>query len=189
MPKRRLSTLFTLSALAMLGSGAALHAADEAHKHGDHGGGKPVAWAKLFDAQGREAGRVKLTAGEHGLNGMVDVTGITPGAHGIHLHTTGKCEAPGFTTAGGHLNPDGKQHGLQNPQGSHQGDLPDLIVGADGKGHAMFTAHTSEATLFDADGAAFVVHAAPDDGKTDPSGNSGARILCGVLEKPGKVKN
>lgn len=184
MPKRRLSLLLPLGAALALGNGGVLLAADAAH-HDGHGG-KPVAWAKLHDAQGREAGVVKLTLGEHGLNGMATVNGIAPGAHGIHLHTTGKCDAPGFTTAGGHLNPDAKQHGLQNPQGSHQGDLPDLVVGADGKGHGMFVAHTTIDTLFDADGTAVVVHAAPDDGKTDPSGNSGARILCGVLEKPGK---
>ncbi|MFT3967792.1 MAG: superoxide dismutase family protein [Sphingobium sp.] len=188
MPTHRLLPLLSLGALVALGGGAALQA-QGASQHAGHGGapGKPpLAWAKLLDAQGREAGRVRLAAGEHGLDGVVDVTGIAPGAHGIHLHTTGKCEAPDFASAGGHLNPDARQHGLQNPQGSHQGDLPDLIVGADGKGHGMFTAHTTEATIFDADGTAFVVHAAPDDGKTDPSGNSGARILCGVLEKPVK---
>ena len=88
-----------------------------------------------------------------------------------------------FTTAGGHLNPDSKQHGLENPMGAHQGDLPEIIVAADGTGHATFPARTTLDTLFDADGAAFVVHAAADDNKTDPTGNSGARILCGVLER------
>lgn len=178
MSKRRLSLTLSLSALAMLGTSAAY-----ATHHGDHGA-KPLAWAKLLDAQGREAGKVKLMAGAHGLDGSVEVTGVSPGPHGIHLHTTGKCDGPDFTTAGGHLNPDNKKHGLQNPQGPHQGDLPDLIVGPDGKGQVSFMAHTTAETLFDADGTAFVVHATADDGKTDPSGNSGARILCGVLEKP-----
>ena len=183
MPTHRLISL--LSAGTLLVASGALHA--EEHQHAGHGA-KPLAWAKLLDAQGKEAGRVRLSAGTSGLDGMVDVHDVAPGAHGIHLHTTGKCEAPAFTSAGSHLNPDNKQHGLQNPLGAHQGDLPDLVVGADGKGHGMFTAHVSEATLFDADGTAFVVHAAPDDGKTDPSGNSGARILCGVLEKPGPMR-
>ncbi|MET0239731.1 MAG: superoxide dismutase family protein, partial [Sphingobium sp.] len=133
--------------------------------------------------QGRDAGTVVLAADGDAIKGMAQVKGIAAGAHGIHIHTTGKCEGPAFTSAGGHLNPDGKKHGLQNPEGSHQGDLPDLVVAADGTGKGSFTAHTSVASLFDADGSAVVVHAAPDDGKTDPSGNSGARLLCGVLEK------
>lgn len=183
MPKHRLTPLLSLGALVALAHGGAAMAQGEEHHH--HGGGKPIGWAKLQDAKGADAGTVKLFAGTDGaIHGVADVTGATPGEHGIHLHTTGKCEGPAFTTAGGHLNPDGKQHGLQNPQGAHQGDLPNIVVGADGKGHATFTAHTTEAAIFDADGTALVVHAAPDDGKTDPSGNSGARILCGVIEKP-----
>ncbi len=173
-----LRTAALLTGLAILGTGA--YAAPHAAKV------KPAAQAKLIDAQGRDAGLVTLTLNQGMIDGVVDVTGISPGSHGIHLHTTGKCDAPAFTTAGGHLNPDGKQHGFLNPMGAHQGDLPDLVVGADGKGHGTFMAHTSLATLFDADGAAFVVHAGPDDGKTDPSGNSGGRILCGVLQKTGK---
>jgi Cu-Zn family superoxide dismutase len=103
----------------------------------------------------------------------------------MHIHSVGKCETPDFKTAGGHLNPTMKQHGVDNPMGSHQGDLPELSIGADGSGHGVFTAHTSLAALFDADGASFVVHAAADDNKTDPSGNSGARVLCGVLTPTG----
>lgn len=170
-----------VAAATLLGMVSAAQAEDHsAH----HGGGKPVAWAKLYDAQGKEAGHVKLMQGKDAVSGVVSAGGIAPGAHGIHIHTTGKCDAPGFTTAGGHLNPDGKQHGLQNPQGPHQGDLPDLIAGADGKGRATFAAHTSVERLFDTDGSAFIVHAGADDGKTDPSGNSGARVLCGVFQKP-----
>ncbi|HEX7857101.1 MAG TPA: superoxide dismutase family protein [Sphingobium sp.] len=183
MPKRSLTPLLTLCALAALGSGSMLVA--QANHH--HGGGKPLAWATLHNAEGKDAGSVKLFAGTDGMiHGVADVTGISPGAHGIHLHTTGKCDAPAFTTAGGHLNPENKQHGLENPMGAHEGDLPNLLVGADGKGHGTFMVHATEAALFDADGTAVVVHAAPDDNKTDPSGNSGARILCGVLERPSK---
>lgn len=182
MPTRRLIPLLSLSLLFAAAHGSAAFAQEEHHHHG---GGKPLGWAKLKDGAGADAGTVKLFAAPDGtVRGVADVTGATPGEHGIHLHTTGKCEGPAFTTAGGHLNPDGKQHGLQNPQGSHQGDLPNITVGADGKGHATFTAHTSEAALFDADGTSVVVHAVADDNKTDPSGNSGARLLCGVLEKP-----
>lgn len=145
----------------------------------------PGAQAKLYDATGREAGFVVLTQKGDDFTGTVSVNGISAGPHGIHLHAVGKCDAPAFTTAGGHLNPDNKQHGLDNPMGAHQGDLPELVVGADGTGHGTFTAKTTLAALFDTDGTAFVVHAAADDNKTDPSGNSGARILCGVLEPVG----
>lgn len=179
-PHRRISVLAITALAATVLGGCASYAAPKTSAS------TPVATSVLHDAQGREAGTVALTLDGGMLHGIVDVNGISPGSHGIHIHATGKCDAPGFTTAGGHLNPAGKQHGLHNPLGSHQGDLPDVIVGADGKGHGSFMAHTTLATLFDADGAAFVVHAAPDDGKTDPSGNSGGRILCGVLEKSGK---
>lgn len=172
-----LSAIGAATLLSVTGAAYAAHHAPAA---------KPVATAVLHDAQGREAGLVTLSGTDGMFDGIVDVTGISAGSHGIHLHTTGKCDAPAFTTAGGHLNPEGKQHGLLNPLGAHQGDLPDVVVGADGKGHGSFMAHTTLATLFDADGTAFVVHAGPDDGKTDPSGNSGGRILCGVLEKSGK---
>lgn len=176
-PLPRLSFLAPIG-LALLG-GCSMYATHDSPES------RPGAQAKLYDAEGREAGFVMLTEKGDGLNGVVNVNGVPAGSHGIHIHSVGKCEAPGFTSAGPHLNPAGKQHGLMNPMGAHEGDLPDLIVAADGTGHASFVAHTTIAALFDADGAAFVVHAGPDDMKTDPSGNSGARILCGVLEKVG----
>ncbi|MEJ5977217.1 superoxide dismutase family protein [Novosphingobium sp. PS1R-30] len=117
----------------------------------------------------------------------IEVTGVAPGAHGAHLHTVGKCEAPDFSTAGGHLNPHGKLHGTANPQGPHLGDLPNLIAGTDGKGALTAgltgTAAQLTAALFDADGTAVVIHAGPDDNRTDPSGNSGGRVACGVLTR------
>ena len=122
-----------------------------------------------------------------GLRITATAAGLPPGPHGFHVHTTGKCDAPGFTTAGGHLNPMGKMHGTDNPMGSHLGDLPNLIVRADGTAslsrRLSGDAATLTSALFDADGTAIVVHAGPDDYKTDPSGNSGARIACGVLTK------
>lgn len=140
------------------------------------------ATAILKDASGKEAGKVVLKpAHHHGLEGMIHVTGLTPGEHGIHVHAVGKCEGPAFASAAGHLNPTGKQHGLKNPQGPHLGDLPQLVAGADGSAHLTFPVHSDFAALFDADGAAFVVHAGPDDMMTDPAGNSGGRVLCGVF--------
>jgi Cu-Zn family superoxide dismutase len=151
----------------------------------DSGKRKPGAEAKLYDGEGHEAGYVVLTPQGDNLAGVIDVHGFAPGLHGMHIHAVGKCEGPDFKSAGGHLNPDMKQHGFENPMGAHQGDLPELSVTPAGTGHGVFTAHTTLPAIFDADGGSFVVHAAPDDNKTDPSGNSGARMLCGVLTPMG----
>jgi Cu-Zn family superoxide dismutase len=119
----------------------------------------------------------------------VQVTGMPPGPHGIHFHAVGSCEstsAGAFSGAGGHFNPLGRQHGLDNPQGPHGGDAPNFTVNADGTGRASFTTDrvslTSGSTsLFDADGSSIVIHAAADDQISQPAGNSGGRIACGVL--------
>ncbi len=137
--------------------------------------------AELKDKNGKSAGKVTLTAACDHLMGSVEATGLTPGAHGMHIHAVGKCDGPDFTTAGGHLNPTGKKHGLDNPEGPHQGDIKALEVGADGTGKQSFMAHSSIAAILDADGGAFVIHAGPDDQKSDPAGNSGGRVLCGVF--------
>jgi Cu-Zn family superoxide dismutase len=108
----------------------------------------------------------------------VQAAGLPPGVHGIHLHAVGRCEGPDFKSAGGHWNPAGKQHGHDNPLGAHLGDLPNLTVGADGRGAANFSI---QGDMADADGTSLVIHAQPDDNKTDPSGNSGDRIACAVL--------
>jgi Cu-Zn family superoxide dismutase len=149
--------------------------------------------ATLRDATGRAVGTVRLTQTDGGAL-VVDasVTDLAAGPHGIHLHAVGSCEATGttaFGAAGGHFNPTGAAHGLASPRGAHAGDLPNLEVGAGGSGR--LTATTDRATLaagastslLDADGAAVVVHAAADDGTTDPAGNSGARVACGVIER------
>lgn len=164
--------------------GSTTHAAAQHASHTSHA--RPAAQARLVDSAGKEAGRVTFMVMGDMLTGVVNASGLTPGVHAMHIHAVGKCEGPAFTSAGPHLNPDAKQHGLENPLGAHQGDLPELTAGADGKAHATFTARTTLPALFDADGAVFVVHAAADDNKTDPSGNSGARILCGVLEPGAK---
>jgi Cu-Zn family superoxide dismutase len=139
----------------------------------------------LRDANGAEVGTVTLQPGSHGTRVMVHVRGMTPGDHGTHLHQVARCEGPAFTTAGAHWNPEGKQHGWANPLGHHMGDLPNLTVGADGTGVLDFTVPApftpGPSSVFDADGSALVVHAAADDNKTDPSGNSGARIACAAL--------
>lgn len=142
--------------------------------------------AQLANAEGRPIGTAVFyrRAGETTVS--ITVNG-TPGAvHGMHLHAVGKCEAP-FTSAGPHLNPGGHQHGKDNPQGAHLGDLPNVTIDKAGLGTANASlgldAAAIDAALFDADGTAVVLHAAADDYRTDPSGNSGARIACGVLNR------
>ena len=112
----------------------------------------------------------------------VSLAKIDPGDHGVHVHTTGSCEAPTFESAGGHWNPESQTHGLEDPAGQHAGDMPNLTVAEDGTGTMDYqlVGGTFEG-LLDADGSAFVVHADPDDQMTDPSGNSGDRIACGTF--------
>ena len=137
--------------------------------------------APLKDAAGNAAGSVTLMDMGGHLMGKITASGLKPGNHGMHIHAVGKCDAPDFASAGGHLNPTAKKHGLDNPDGPHQGDMPQLVAGADGKASQDIVSHSTIAAILDADGGAFVVHADADDQKTDPSGNSGGRILCGVF--------
>lgn len=146
-----------------------------------------VASGILRNANGAPAGSVVLlTAGDQ-ITLNVSAIGLPKGPHGLHLHTTGSCDGPDFKSAGAHLNPHGMQHGSANPAGSHLGDLPNLVADGYGAGTVTTILHdgrsTIEAALFDSDGTAIVVHADPDDYKTDPSGNSGARIACAVLKR------
>jgi len=141
-----------------------------------------AAMALLNDATGAGVGRVTVSPlGTGKLRLMLSVSGMTPGVHAFHVHTTGRCEAPAFTTAGGHWNPAMKQHGRDNPMGAHAGDMPNLTVGADGRGQQTAEIDGNLAGLLDADGAAVIVHAAADDYRTDPTGNAGARLACGVV--------
>lgn len=150
--------------------------------------GTPVAGgqratAMLHNANGVDVGRATATEVAGGIRFTLDAKALTAGTHGSHIHMVGRCDAPDFTTAGGHWNPTGMKHGSMNPQGPHEGDLPNLIIGTDGRGTIGITIPgATMAGLLDADGAAFVVHAGADDLMTDPSGNSGGRIACGVFQ-------
>jgi len=143
--------------------------------------------ATLRLANGLPGGTAQLLASGSQVNISIALAGISPGTHGVHLHMVGSCEAPDFATAGGHLNPGNRQHGTSNPAGSHLGDLPNVTIGGNGLGAVSATlpgtADEALAQLFDADGTAVVVHANADDYRTDPSGNSGGRIACGVLTR------
>lgn len=146
--------------------------------------GGASATAMLMTASGAPAGRASATEVAGGVRFTIDASGMPAGTHGAHVHMTGRCDAPGFETAGGHWNPTQMKHGTMNPQGPHQGDLPNLVIGNDGRGTIGATIPGATlAGLLDADGAAMVVHAGADDLKTDPSGNSGGRIACGVFQQ------
>lgn len=145
------------------------------------------AMAEIVDGQGQTKGRAMLMQGKDGIHVAVQGVGLTPGVHAVHIHTTGACTAPDFKDAGGHWNPTMKQHGHDNPAGQHMGDMPNMIVAADGTGKletviagAMMTG--GDKPLLDADGAAVVIHAAADDYKSDPAGNAGGRIACGIIK-------
>ena len=138
----------------------------------------------MRDTMGRDVGTLVLTNTAGGLMLGGTVRGLPPGTHGIHVHTTGRCEPP-FVTAGAHWNPMNRMHGLQNPEGPHLGDMPNVNVSADGS--ATVSAVTAGGTLrgrdalMDGDGAAVVIHMSADDNRSDPAGNSGSRIACGVV--------
>ncbi len=153
-----------------------------------------TATAELRNAQGQVVGAGTFTDVSGGVRIVVEVRDLPPGEKGVHIHAVGKCDPPGFTSAGGHFNPGRRQHGLLNPQGPHAGDLPNIRVDDDGNGRLetmteRVTVTAGPTSILDADGSALVVHAAPDDFKTDPTGNSGARIACGVItrSRPGSA--
>ncbi len=145
------------------------------------------AGTSMRNVQGQVVGEAAAARDGNVVKVRVTVRGFTPGTYGVHLHQVGRCDAPDFASAGPHWNPAGRQHGRLNPQGPHLGDLPNLEVRANGAGRIDFDVAVPAGTepgvnpLLDADGTSVVIHATADDERTDPSGNSGARIACGVL--------
>ena len=164
-------TLAVLLAVA-LGLGSTAYAADKAS-------------AVLKDKDGKEVGKVELTDTPSGVLLRLVLDGVTPGDHAFHVHAVGKCEPPDFKSAGPHFNTDETKHGLMNAEGPHSGDMPNLHVPDSGKLtvevlNEMVTLDAEQA-LLDDDGSAIVVHAVADDYATDPAGNAGDRIACGVV--------
>lgn len=170
--------LLPLTAIgAVLSACATTSATDEA----------PIASATLIDQSGKSIGTAQLV--ERGSTYVMRLAaeGLPPGAHGFHLHTAGKCTTPDFQSAGGHLNPAGNEHGKLNAKGAHLGDLPNIDVPANGRLTADIPLNGRPADLsqhvFDSDGTSVMIHAQPDDYRSDPTGGAGTRIACGVLQR------
>jgi Cu-Zn family superoxide dismutase len=168
-----------LLAVATLLAGCASTAEDKAWQSAE---------AILKDKAGKQVGSATFIQTPEGVRIALTGYRLPPGSHGVHIHAVGRCEPPEFTTAGAHFNPGNKQHGQANPAGPHAGDLPNLVVGASGEGGLDIT--TKAITLTPGPNSvvgdkttSLVVHANADDGKTDPTGNSGGRIACGVITK------
>lgn len=142
--------------------------------------------ATLRTAVGRDTARASASQIGDSIRVRIEALDMPRGSYGVHIHSVGRCDAPDFASAGPHWNPTGQQHGKNNPAGMHKGDMPNLLVGTDGRGSVEINLPASQLfggdmPMLDADGAAIIIHERADDYQTDPSGNSGARIACGVF--------
>jgi len=150
----------------------------------------PSAGVNLKDSTGRIVGSAVFLQQDDGVRILLDVKGLPGGIKAVHIHAGGRCEAPSFDSAGPHFNPTKAEHGSANPKGPHAGDLPNITVDETGQGHlevtnSLVNLRVGPASLFDGNGTTLVVHEGPDDLRTDPAGNSGARLACGPVVRGG----
>jgi Cu-Zn family superoxide dismutase len=143
---------------------------------------------KLSDTKGKTLGTATLVPDPAGVKITLAVEGLPPGDHAIHIHETAKCDGPDFKSAGGHFNPEHKQHGFDNPQGPHAGDMPNFTADAKGASTASVVApgvtlDNGPHSVFTGGGTALVIHEKADDMKTDPAGAAGNRIACGLIKR------
>jgi Cu-Zn family superoxide dismutase len=180
MPDYRFAALLVAGTLAACGG--------QARGPGGRPVEEPTATASLIDSTGARVGVATFSDSAGTGRLAVSVTGLAPGRHGMHIHENGTCTPPDFESAGSHFNPDRKQHGTQNPKGPHAGDLPNLVVEEDGSADTTLAVPATllaegPASILGTPQHSLVIHADPDDEKTDPSGNSGGRVVCGVIER------
>ena len=143
----------------------------------------------LINAAGQTIGTVRAWQTSGGISFRINASGLPHGIHGIHVHPIGRCDPPDFASAGTHWNPAGRQHGLNNPQGPHAGDMPNVTVAANGVlQETVVLPHASLSELLDADGAAILIHERADDYVSQPSGNSGAKIACAVITPNAEIR-
>lgn len=176
MPRNRLIAVAPLTLLALAGCQTVYE-----------GPASQIATATITDRSGAEIGVAHFYSLGDEVTLNVAFRGLSAGEHAVHLHTTGDCSATDFTSAGGHLNPGGHQHGTLNPSGAHLGDLPNVQIGEEGVGTMSTilrgTRSDVEAAMFDADGTAMVVHEGADDYRSDPAGAAGSRVACGIVSR------